>query len=328
MKRIALIFCFGLMAPLVMAQEWNDPITTSDWNQIWKSSFVQSNNGQNAPESSGWFWGLNMNHSSNSATYRYNGQLAIKNLSTSPTMYFRSTNVNGSGTWAKVVHTTNGQTNVSSNLSVSGDINGTRILVDNPSSTSDWNQIWQSGFFQSNDATNAPEASGWFWGLNMNHSSNSSSYRYNGQLAIKNSSSNPTLYFRSTNVSGVGTWARVLTNTGNQRMTGTLTVDGSIRTEEVKVEIVNGPDYVFEPDYELRTLKATKAFIEANKHLPEIPPAREMEANGVELGVMNMRLLKKIEELTLYQIKLMEQLESQNKELQVVKKELESLKKQ
>ena len=53
MKRIALIFCFGLMAPLVMAQEWNDPITTSDWNQIWKSSFVQSNNGQNAPESSG-----------------------------------------------------------------------------------------------------------------------------------------------------------------------------------------------------------------------------------------------------------------------------------
>ena len=99
-----------------------------------------------------------------------------------------------------------------------------------------------------------------------------------------------------------------------------LVVDGKIRSEEVKVEIINGPDYVFEPDYELRTLQETKEYISENKHLPEIPAAKEMEANGVDLGDMNMRLLKKIEELTLYQIQLMEEMEAMKKELQELKK--------
>lgn len=52
-----------------------------------------------------------------------------------------------------------------------------------------------------------------------------------------------------------------------------------------------------------------------NKHLPEIPSAREMETDGVEIGDMNMRLLKKIEELTLYQIELLERIEKVEKEV-------------
>lgn len=104
-----------------------------------------------------------------------------------------------------------------------------------------------------------------------------------------------------------------------------LVVDGKIRSEEVKVEIINGPDYVFEPSYELRTLKETKEYLTNNKHLPEIPPAREMEANGIDLGDMNMRLLKKIEELTLHQIELLEKLERQNEELQEQQKRIEKL---
>ena len=75
------------------------------------------------------------------------------------------------------------------------------------------------------------------------------------------------------------------------------------------MEVIGAPDYVFEEDYNLRTLEATKAYIEENKHLPEIPSAAEMEANGIDLGDMNMRLLKKIEELTLYQIELLERIE-------------------
>ena len=35
-----------------------------------------------------------------------------------------------------------------------------------------------------------------------------------------------------------------------------------------------------------------------------MPSAKEMEANGINLGDMNMLLLKKIEELTLYVIEL------------------------
>ena len=98
-----------------------------------------------------------------------------------------------------------------------------------------------------------------------------------------------------------------------------LVVDGKIRSEEVKVEVINGPDYVFEPDYQLRTLRETKEYIAENKHLPEIPSAKEMESGGVDLGDMNMRLLKKIEELTLYQIELMEEMEAMKKELQELK---------
>lgn len=107
-----------------------------------------------------------------------------------------------------------------------------------------------------------------------------------------------------------------------------LAVNGQIRATEVKVLAdITVPDYVFEPNYKLRTLKETKEYIEENKHLPEIPSASEIGENGIDLGDMNMRLLKKIEELTLYQIELMEKLEQQNAELQDVKKELQELKK-
>jgi len=101
-----------------------------------------------------------------------------------------------------------------------------------------------------------------------------------------------------------------------------LAVEGTIRAKEIKVmEVIGAPDYVFEADYNLRTLEATKAYIEENKHLPEIPSAAEMEANGIELGDMNMRLLKKIEELTLYMIEI-------NKQVQELKAENQSLKAQ
>ncbi len=107
-----------------------------------------------------------------------------------------------------------------------------------------------------------------------------------------------------------------------------LAVDGQIRATEVKVLAdISVPDYVFEPDYELRTLKATKQYITENKHLPEIPSAKEIGDNGIDLGDMNMRLLKKIEELTLYQIELLEKLELQNVRIEKQQEEINDLKK-
>ncbi len=94
-----------------------------------------------------------------------------------------------------------------------------------------------------------------------------------------------------------------------------LTVKGKIHTEEVKVDLsVPGPDYVFEEDYDLKSLEEIEAFIKSNNHLPEVPSAKEMEENGIELGVMNMLLLKKIEELTLYIIE-------QEKRIQALEKD-------
>ena len=50
----------------------------------------------------------------------------------------------------------------------------------------------------------------------------------------------------------------------------------------------------------LRPLSEVKAFIEENKHLPEIKSAQEMQENGVGINELQTQLLQKIEELTLY----------------------------
>lgn len=82
-----------------------------------------------------------------------------------------------------------------------------------------------------------------------------------------------------------------------------LDVIGTIRTQELKVDM-QGADFVFEDDYNLRPLDEVEAFVKENKHLPEIAPAAEMQANGVNQSEMNQKLLQKIEELTLYMIEI------------------------
>jgi hypothetical protein len=89
-------------------------------------------------------------------------------------------------------------------------------------------------------------------------------------------------------------------NIGTTTSAINLDVKGIIRAEEVKVCLNQGCDYVFEDDYELMSLSDLNTFIKTNKHLPEIAPAAEMEAEGINLSEMNALLLKKVEELTLY----------------------------
>jgi len=92
-----------------------------------------------------------------------------------------------------------------------------------------------------------------------------------------------------------------------------LDVKGTIRATEIKVVSIDSiPDYVFEPDYQLQTLSDVDTFIQSNKHLPNIPSAAEIKENGLSLVDMQVKLLKKVEELTLYAIdqqKRIEQLE-------------------
>lgn len=100
-----------------------------------------------------------------------------------------------------------------------------------------------------------------------------------------------------------------------------LAVNGAAIMEEVKVQLKEEwPDYVFEANYDLPSLKDTKAYIQKNKHLKGIPSASDVHNNGIELGKMNTLLLEKIEELTLHQIHLMELLEKQQKEIEELKK--------
>ncbi|MBQ4822476.1 tail fiber protein [Aquimarina sp. MMG016] len=101
-----------------------------------------------------------------------------------------------------------------------------------------------------------------------------------------------------------------------------LTVKGNIHAEEVKIDLsVPAPDYVFTKDYDLLTIEEVQEHIAAQGHLPNIPSATEMETNGVELGLMNMKLLEKIEELTLYTIAQEKQLKGQKEEIKALKKQ-------
>jgi hypothetical protein len=102
-----------------------------------------------------------------------------------------------------------------------------------------------------------------------------------------------------------------------------LTVKGNIHAEEVIIDLaVPAPDYVFEPNYSLTSLDEVQAYIAHHKHLPEVPSAKEMETNGVKVAEMEMILLKKIEEMTLYMI----ELKNQNKTLLKRVEQLESRK--
>jgi hypothetical protein len=79
-----------------------------------------------------------------------------------------------------------------------------------------------------------------------------------------------------------------------------LDVAGTIRAHEIIVNAVTGADFVFEEDYQLLPLNDVETFIRENKHLPEIQSAHEMLEDGVNMNRLQIQLLQKIEELTLY----------------------------
>lgn len=98
-----------------------------------------------------------------------------------------------------------------------------------------------------------------------------------------------------------------------------LTVNGNIRAKEIKVEADNWPDYVFEEGFKAMSLESVERFIQHNRRLPEMPSEAEVKSKGIELGQMNVKLLKKIEELTLYLIELKKQNEKQQVEIDQLK---------
>lgn len=90
-----------------------------------------------------------------------------------------------------------------------------------------------------------------------------------------------------------------------------VTENGKTITREVEVTLSGWCDYVFDDNYQLRTIGELESFIEENHHLPEVPSEQEVLENGVNLGEMDAILLKKIEELTLYLIEQDKKIEEQ-----------------
>jgi hypothetical protein len=88
-----------------------------------------------------------------------------------------------------------------------------------------------------------------------------------------------------------------------------LYVDEAIATREVKVTAGTWPDYVFESGYQLLSFDQLRAFIGAERHLPGMLTANEVQgAQGFELGDTQVRMLRHMEEQTLYILQLEERL--------------------
>lgn len=105
-----------------------------------------------------------------------------------------------------------------------------------------------------------------------------------------------------------------------------LFVKGGILTEEVRVNLQSGwADYVFAKDYQLLPLQDVENFINANGHLPNVPSAKQVETDGIELGNISKIQQEKIEELTLYIIEQNKTNELQNRQIETQNRKIEEL---
>lgn len=119
------------------------------------------------------------------------------------------------------------------------------------------------------------------------------------KLSISNLNSTTPLIYGEFNTNRVAIGGTALA-TGYE-----LSVNGQIACEEVLVELKGSwPDYVFKPDYNLKTIEEVASHIQEKGHLPGVPSAAQVESQGIQVGEMNKILMEKVEELTLYIIDL------------------------
>jgi hypothetical protein len=134
------------------------------------------------------------------------------------------------------------------------------------------------------------------------------------QFDVKHTATTPWGHAILATVNNDYTKALVVVNASNQE-TFIVYGNGSVRASEVRVCVTQGCDYVFAEDYKLMNLSDLSKFIKTNKHLPDVAPAAEMEAEGINLSETNTLLLRKIEELTLYILRQDEQMKDLQKRL-------------
>lgn len=115
-----------------------------------------------------------------------------------------------------------------------------------------------------------------------------------------------------------GTWIKFFNN-------ATARFDGKIFAKEVEVKANVWADYVFRKDYKLNTLEEVEKHINEKGHLPNIPSEAEVLKNGINVAEMNVKLMEKIEELTLYSIEQNKKLKTQSEKLEKLEQQVEKL---
>lgn len=153
---------------------------------------------------------------------------------------------------------------------------------------------------------------------------------HSNNLYLQTHGSTKMTILRSNGNVGIGTnnpQARLDVN-GNVRIGDVTTpvgyklyVEEGILAERVRIAAKNGAewaDYVFEPDYDLNSIEQVEKFIKANKHLPNVPSAKEVGEKGVDVVEMDATLLRQIEELWLHVIELKKENETLKEKVEVL----------
>jgi len=110
---------------------------------------------------------------------------------------------------------------------------------------------------------------------------------------------------------------------GQENSVFVVTKEGNLFCTAARVRVKEDipiPDFVFQADYNLRPLSEVKRFVQENQHLPEIPSECEIREEGLSLEEMQLKLLQKVEELTLYVIQLEETNTAQQEQIDALVK--------
>jgi hypothetical protein len=128
--------------------------------------------------------------------------------------------------------------------------------------------------------------------------------------------------------STVGSKLVMTLNAGNvgigcSNPTEKLVVNGKTVTTELEVRTTPCSDFVFEPNYKLKSIAEVEQFVISNKHLPDVPSANEFKEKGsYNISEMDNLLLQKVEELTLYIIELKKENENLNQKMNTLQSKL------
>jgi len=100
-----------------------------------------------------------------------------------------------------------------------------------------------------------------------------------------------------------------------------LTVSGPVRASQFIADVTTYSDFVFKPGYRLVPLADVESAIRRDGHLPGVPSEAEARVHGVDVADMEVRLLQKVEELTLRLIAQEKELIAQEKRIGMLETE-------
>ena len=299
MKKILLLFVSLFSVGLGFAQQIGDGYaqTINSFNSIlntgiYDSDKVQTNYPYEIPQ---WPWKylFVMRHNDSNLNYQFQISITFEH---DDRIFFRKlahlkTDTEYNNNWQEFatrgVNTFNGVQTINGDQYVNGNIHVNKYLFI-PSNR-------ELIFGNTSDRDHSLRIS-----YNGNDNNGSCYINYSGDLRYRNGSMTddvPVVLFSKDNNVGIGT----LDPQGYK-----LAVNGTIRAKEIKVDS-DWADFVFKKDYKLPTLGEVKKHITEKGTLPGIPSESDVKANGVSLGEVNALLLQKVEELTLYVIKLQEE---------------------